>query len=338
MADIEEINATYEALAEVEGEFEDVETEIIRQQYALTKPIYEKREKLVAKIPNFWPLVIEQAPPDVDQYIQPSDSAVLLSSLASISVSHFEIEDGGKGDPRSIAIKMEFTENEYFEDTVLEKKFWYRRSKNGSAGLVSEPVPIKWKAGKDLTGGLLDLTVKVWQQGKEKAQANGASKDKKKTKPEDWTADQKALREKIDMFGLGGVSFFCWFGYRGEDISAEESAIAVEEDKKRRAEKAEGKSSEPKEPEEEEEDDEDEDEEEDPLALEIFPDGDDLAVAFSEDLWPSAIKYFTHAQEADAMSDLDFEDDDDEMNEGEGEHEEEDDDDEAPPLKKVKKV
>ncbi|KAI0491107.1 nucleosome assembly protein [Xylaria cf. heliscus] len=332
MADIvEEINATYEGLADLEREFEDVETEIIRQQYTLTTPLYEKREKLVAKIPNFWPLVIEQAPPDVDQYIQPSDSAVLLSSLESLTVNHFEIDLGGKGDPRSMAIRMNFKENEYFEDKVLEKKFWYRRSKDGYAGLVSEPVPIKWKAGKDLTQGLLDLAVKVWEQDKKQGQNNGASKDKKKTKPEDWTADQKALREKIDTFGLGGVSFFCWFGYRGEYISAEESAIAVQEDKKRRADKAEGKEDEMKEA---EEDEEDEDDEDDPLALEIFPDGDDLAVSFSEDLWPSAIKYFTQAQEADAISDFDFEDDDEGMNEGESEND--DDGDEPPPLKKRK--
>ncbi|KAJ8124748.1 hypothetical protein O1611_g8892 [Lasiodiplodia mahajangana] len=333
MADVvEEINATYEALADVEKEFEDVEMEIIRQQYVLTQPIYEKRQKLIEKIPNFWPLVMEQAPPDVDQYIHPSDSAVLLSSLSSISVSRFEIENGGKGDPRSISIKMEFTENDDFEDRVLEKKFWYRYSKNGSAGLVSEPVPIKWKEGKDLTHGLLDLAVKVWEQDKKQAQANGASTDKKKTKPEHWTEDQKALREKIDAYGLGGLSFFCWFGYRGEDISAEESAIAVEEEKKRRAEKADGKSSELKE---NEEDDDDEDEDEDdPLALEVFPDGDDLAVALSDDVWPSAIKYFTQAQEVEAMSDLDFEVDDEMMNEVEDE--DDDDDDEAPPLKRVK--
>ncbi|KAI8623818.1 nucleosome assembly protein [Xylariaceae sp. FL1651] len=331
---IEEINATYEELADLERDFEDVETEIIRQQHALSEPLYVKREKLVAKIPNFWPLVIEQAPPDVDQYIQPSDSAVLLSSLTSISISHFEIENGGKGDPRSIAIKMEFAENDYFEDKVLEKKFWYRRSKDGYAGLVSEPVPIKWKSGKDLTQGLLDLVIKVWEEDRKKGQANGASNGKK-TKPKDWTADQKALREKIDAFGLGGVSFFCWFGYRGEYISAEESAIAITEDKKRRAERAAGKLPELQEV--EDDDDDEEDEEEDPLALEIFPDGDDLAVAFSEDLWPSAIKYFTQAQEADAISDIDFEDDDEEMDEvEEGDGENEDDDDEAPPLKKRK--
>ncbi|TGJ81979.1 hypothetical protein E0Z10_g6795 [Xylaria hypoxylon] len=327
---VEQVNATYEQLAELERQFEDVDTEIIRQQHALTKALYEKREKLVADIPNFWPLVIEQAPPDVDQYIQPSDSAVLLSSLDSVSVSHFEIENDGKGDPRSLSIKLEFSENEYFEDKVLEKKFWYRRSNDGYGGLVSEPVPIKWKAGKDITQGLLDLAVKVWEHDK-KGRANGASNGKKTTKSKNWTADQKALREKIDAYGLGGVSFFCWFGYRGEDISAEESAIAIENDKKSRAE---GTASEPKGAEEDEEEDDNDDEEEDPLALEIFPDGDDLAVAFSEDLWPSALKYFAQAQEADAISDFDFEDDDEEMNEDDGENE--DDGDEAPPLKKVK--
>lgn len=263
-------------------------TFLVRQQHALSKALYEKREKLVAKIPNFWPLVLEQAPPDVDQYIQPQDSALLLSSLEAVSVSHFEIDNGGKGDPRSISVALTFSENEYFENTVLEKKFWYRRSKDGYAGLVSEPVPIKWKAGKDLTQGLLDLSVKVWEQDKKQSLANG---EKKKTKPEDWSADQKALKEKIDAYGLGGVSFFCWFGYRGEDISAEESQLAIAEDKKRRAERAAGNNPVLKEA--EEDDEEDDDEEDDPLALDIFPDGDDMAVAFSEDLWPSAIKYFS---------------------------------------------
>lgn len=241
-------------------------------------------------------MVIEQAPPEVDQYIQPIDSALLLYSLTSISVSHFEIENGGNGDPRSIAIKMEFAENEHFEDKVIEKKFWYRRSKDGYAGFVSEPVSIKWKAEKDLTHGLLDLVVKVWEQDKkEQGQANGTSKDMKKAKSKDWTADQKTLREKIDAFGLGGLSFFCWFGYRGRPVSAEENAIAIEEDKKRRTERAEGKAPKPTEAEEEDEDNE-EDEEEDYLSLEIFPDGDDLAIAFAEDLWPSALKYFCESR------------------------------------------
>ncbi|CAJ2507888.1 Uu.00g090740.m01.CDS01 [Anthostomella pinea] len=339
MADsVDEINVTYEELAELEKEFDDVDTEIVRQQVALTKPLYEKRAKVIAKIPNFWALVIEAAPQDIDQYIFPSDSAALLSSVTNLSVSHFEIEDGSNGDPRSISIKFEFEENEFFENKVLEKKFWYRRSKDGFAGLVSEPVPIKWKAGKDLTDGLLDMAVNVWEQDKKQGQANGDSK--KQSKAKDWRPDQKALKEKIDASGLGAVSFFCWFGYRGEHVSAEESRIATEEEKKRRADKAAGKDDEAPELKEadEDEDEDEEDDENDPDALEIFPDGDELAIAFSEDLFPNAIKFFTQAQEEDALSEVDFEEDDEDMDDDapmlvQGEDKS---DDEAPPSKKRK--
>ncbi|KAI1262101.1 nucleosome assembly protein [Xylariaceae sp. FL1019] len=322
-AEPKEFSATYEQLEALNKESEEIEEEIIRQQHALTKSLYEKREQVVAKIPDFWPLVFEQAPPEIDQYIQPSDSAVLLSSLESVSVSHFEIDNGAKGHPRSVSILFKFGDNDFFEDKILEKRFWMRRARNGTKGLVSEPVPIKWKEGKDLTQGLLDLAVKVWEQDKKKPDA-----EKKKTKPKDWTPEQKALRQKIDSFGLGGVSFFCWFGYRGQDISAEENALAVAEEEKRRADIAAGNV--PKQAETDEED-EDEDEDEDPFALEIFPDGDEVAVTIDEDLWPGAIVYFMQAQEADGISDDDFEDDDEMV-----EDNDDDDDDEAPPLKRVK--
>ncbi|KAI1097012.1 hypothetical protein F5B19DRAFT_435498 [Rostrohypoxylon terebratum] len=297
--------ASYEELMDLEKEFDDVETEIIRQQFVMTKPLYEKRKALILKVPNFWALVFEQAPPDVDQYIQPSDSAVLLSSLASVSVSRFEIENDGKGDPRSISIKLEFSENEWFEDKVLEKKFWFRLSKEGEECLVSEPVPIKWKSPeKDLTHGLLDLAVKVWENDKK----NGPSDSTKVKKEKDYTADEKALKKKLDATAIGAVSFFGWFGYRGLDISAEESALAIKEDNRIRAERAAGKVPELAEVEEDEED-----EDEDPFALEIFPDGEELALAISDDLWPNAIKYYSQAQEMDDSELEDFEDEDEEM-------------------------
>lgn len=217
----------------------------------------------------------------MDQYIQPSDSAVLLSSLKSVSVTRFEIEDGGKGDPRSIAVKLEFAENEYFEDSVIEKKFWHRRAKNGWSGLVSEPVAIKWKAGKDLTSGLLDQVTAVWEQQKKHVNGSG------KTNPTKFTPEQKALKKKIENTGLGGLSFFAWFGYRGINVSAEENRLANEKEKADRVLRAKGEK--PADDDDEEEDDD----EEGPLALEIFPDGDELAVAFSEDLWPNALKYFS---------------------------------------------
>lgn len=248
----------------------------------MTAPLYERRTKTISLIPNFWPLVLEQAPPDIDQYIQPSDSSLLLSSLLSLSVSNFEI-NLPNGDPRSVSIKFEFSENEYFEDTVLEKKFWHRRANDGWTGLVSEPVGISWKKDRDLTSGLLDLVVKAWE--KEKSSNGRTSSATGELSPE-----QKALKKKIDNTGMGGLSFFAWFGFIGRKISAEESAEATAaEIAKRRARKEGAKAA--IEPTEEMDDDEINDSVD--MSLEIFPDGDELAIAFTEDLWPGAIKYFS---------------------------------------------
>ncbi|KAH8591082.1 nucleosome assembly protein [Bisporella sp. PMI_857] len=311
-AALEDVSISYEDLADIEREFEDVETEIIRQQVALTEALYTRRTKLLSQIPTFWPLVLEQAPPEIDQYIHPNDSNVLLSSLTSLSVSHFDLANN----PRSIAISLAFAPNEYFENEVLEKKFWYRKAKDGWSGLVSEPVPIKWKADKDLTGGLLDLVVKAW----EKETKNGG-----KTKSAGLTPEQKALKKKIESTGMGGVSFFGWFGFIGRPITEEENQEAIKLGKEKVAARKAGKPApaccdhDHENGHKHEEDENDDDDEE---SLEIFPDGDELAIAFAEDLWPSAIKYFTQAQEQDGLSDLDFESD----------YDEDDDDEEAPDL------
>jgi hypothetical protein len=232
-------------------------------------------------------LVLEQAPPDIDQYIQPSDSALLLSSLTSLSVRHFQLEDEN-GDPRSVAIRWEFAENEYFEDAVLEKKFWYRRARDGWSGLVSEPVRIRWKKGKDLTGGLLELVCKAWDadQVEERLQQEGG--DNGKRKEQDLTPEQKALKKKIDQTGMGGLSFFAWFGFIGRKVSARESLEATRKEAERRDLRKQGQKIESP-----VEETEDEDKDGPGMSLDIFPDGDDLAVAITEDLWPGAIKYFS---------------------------------------------
>ena len=233
-------------------------------------------------------MVLEQAPPDIDQYIQPSDSALLLSHLTSLSVDRFELDLSSKskitGDPRSIKIRLEFSENEHFSDSVLEKKFWYRRSKDGSSGLVSEPVRIQWKKGKDLTSGLLDMVCDVWEAELKTANGKPATHNADNLSPE-----QKALKDKIDSTGMGGLSFFAWFGYIGRKVSAEENAEATKKDEEMRQLRKAGK------PVPQSQEDEGEEEEDDALdmMLEIFHDGDELAIAFAEDLWPGAIKYFS---------------------------------------------
>ena len=286
----------------------------MRQQDKLTKELYAKRAKVVADIPNFWPLVFEQSPPDVDEYIQPTDAAVLMSSLKSMSVERFELP---KGDPRSLSIKFEFSENEFFEDSTLEKKFYWRRAKDGWAGMVSEPVSIKWKsAEKDLTSGLLSLACKVFREDKTAGFPRPGTEAAKNE-----SASKKKLKEEMENTGLGGVSFFCFFGFRGRQVSAEEDREALQKEQEQRKARKEGKEVE----EDKEDEDDDEEEDDDEYELEIFPTADDLAVALAEDLYPGAIKYFVQAQEQEALSDMDFEDDDmddmDDMDEDDDEEE-----------------
>jgi hypothetical protein len=168
----------------------------------------------------------------------------------------------------------------------LEKKFWYRKAMDGWSGLVSEPVGIKWKKDRDLTGELLDMVCKAWEAEK-KASSIAAGKEKK-----EMTTEQKALSKKIESTGMGGLSFFAWFGFIGRRVSAEESVEASRLEKERREKRKGGKKTTPSPP--ESQDGEEEDDEDDLcMELEIFPDGDDLAIAFTEDLWPGAIKYFS---------------------------------------------
>lgn len=106
------------------------------------------------------------------------------------------------------------------------------------------------------------------------------------------TPEQKVLKKKIDNTGMGGLSFFAWFGFIGKRISAEECAQAIQLEKEKRKRRRDGS----KAPLAELDSTSDALEEEDDdvgMSLEIFPDGDDLAQAFSGDLWPNAIKYFS---------------------------------------------
>jgi hypothetical protein len=250
----------------------------VRFQHKVTKDLYAKRAKAVAEIPNFWPLVIEQAPPDIDEYVQPSDANLLLNSLKGVHVERFELPEG---DPRSFSVKMEFAENEFFEDSVLEKKFWWRNAQ-GWAGHVSEPVDIKWKEGKDLTNGMLGLVKQIFDD-----EAAGNT---------DETEAKKKLKTQMESTALDGLSFFAWFGFRGRKVSLKEHEEATKKLEERRKARKEGKADADAMEEDEEDDDDDE------YEYEIFPTGDDLAVCIAEDLWPGAIKYFRKSRPQQSWS------------------------------------
>ncbi|CBY01666.1 hypothetical protein IAQ61_003473 [Plenodomus lingam] len=294
----EELTARFEELGALEAEFEDAELEIIRKAEEIHAPLYKKRAEYIAKIPHFWSLVLEQAPQEIDTFIQPTDSKVFAECLDTLEVSRFELDDP-KGSPRSFSLKFGFKDNDYFEDQVLEKKFWFRKTRDW-AGLVSEPVKINWKKGKDLTAGLSEAAYKLGEMRKKNAIDTSSAEARKK---ETETEEYKQLTEKIQTVTDASVSFFCLFsfvsGFRW--VSAEENEKTIKEDnerleKIRRGEKVE---------------DDDEDDEEDDVDYqesEVFPGGDEVATLIAEDMWPNAIKYYKGTfEEADDedLSDLD---------------------------------
>ncbi|KAF2791092.1 hypothetical protein K505DRAFT_377046 [Melanomma pulvis-pyrius CBS 109.77] len=298
----EEINATFEELDLLQSEFEDVELELIRKTEALHAPLYKKRAELAAKIPHFWALVLEQSPPELDTFFQPSDSSIFAECLKTVNVSRFELDDP-KGSPRSFAIEFGFGENSYFEDKVLAKKFWFRRSSDGWQGHVSEPVKINWKKDQDLTGGLTDAAYNLLQAKTKLAKED--SKAKETTLPE-----YKALASKIEQSEDASNSFFAWFAFASSYrwVSAEESerAFKVEAERKEKIRKGEKV---------EEEEEPAYDNEQDFQETEVFPQGDEIAALIADEMWPSAIKYYKHAHEADdedlSEIDEDFDDEDD---------------------------
>ena len=157
---------------------------------------------------------------------------------------------------------------------------------------MSEPVKIHWKKDKDLTQGLTDAAVAAWKAEKShpaSAEANGGDegKTKRKTLPE-----HEVIIKEMENSTEGSLSFFSWFGFRGRHVSATEAELATKAEAERRAKIRSGEK-----PAAKEDGDDDDDEEEDNLDFEteIFPAGEDLAMAISEDLYPGALKYFSES-------------------------------------------
>ena len=235
----------------------------------------------------------------LDQYIQPHDSRIFASSLLSISVSRPELDAKGSGNPRSLKIKFEFGPNEDFEDSVLEKAFWYRRASDGWTGLVSEPVRVHWKEGKDLSNGLTDLAADLFNARK---------------KLGDMTAkglpEYTKLKKQVESWNGMNTSFFTWFGWVSSRryVTVEESQTANASHESEKVMRQAGRKTELHT--EEMETEMQREEELDDEAVEVHQEGEDLAISLAEELWPNAIKFFTQAQEIEEMSDADFEDDD----------------------------
>ncbi|KAJ6070684.1 hypothetical protein N7467_012003 [Penicillium canescens] len=333
-------------IAILEEQFARAEVEQMRNTVKLTQPLINKRAEII-KMPEvqaeFWMRVFASAPPEIDEYILSDDAAVLGEALTNMTVERFELDAQGNGEPRSLRFIFEFKtgeENPFFTNDKLVKDFYWRQEVTKSSsgrtrtweGLVSEPVRINWKKDKDLTRGLLDAACDLWEAEKKKGG------DRKKlpefaalvNKIEEAAEAEDAAEndDDEDMPSPVGMSFFGFFGYRGRDVSAAQSKEAAKEIEARWAKVQKGEDI----TEGGDSDDEDEDDDEDGLEVaEIFPDGDDLAVAIAEDLWPDALRYYVQSyQNADDLEDMDLEMEMDEMDE------DEDEESESRPRKKAR--
>ncbi|CAG8051721.1 unnamed protein product [Penicillium salamii] len=327
--------AAMKKIAILEEQFSRAEVEQLRHTAKLMAPLLAKRSEIINMPevqPEFWMRVLASAPPEIDEYILPTDAAALGESLKNLTVERFELDAQGNGEPRSLRFTFEFKggdENNFFTNEKLVKEFYWRqeitKSKSGRTrtweGLVSEPVRINWKKDADLTKGLLDAACDLAEAEKKKGgdrkklpEFAALVKKVEETEAEAANAEEEEDDEE-DMPSPVGVSFFAFFGYRGRDVSAAKSQESAKEIEARWAKVQNGEDI----SEAGDSDDEDEEEDDGFEDAEIFPDGDDLAVAIAEDLWPDALNYYIQSFQAGAeLEDMDLEMDElDEMDEDE---------------------
>ncbi|PYI07954.1 hypothetical protein BO78DRAFT_396069 [Aspergillus sclerotiicarbonarius CBS 121057] len=332
---------TAKKIALVEEQFIRAEVEQLRQSTLLLRPLFEKRSEVIAEPDvrdTFWTRVMLNAPAEIEEYITMTDATILASTLKNLTVERFEIDEKAQGEPRSFRLTFEFRtgdENPYFENEKLVKEFYWRKQALTTAkghkrtwdGLVSEPVRINWKKGQDPTKGLLDAAcdlAEAEKKGGDRKKLPEFAKVIEKREEIEAAEEQEEDEDELPEDGPGGMSFFAFFGYRGSDVTAEHSQNATKEDNERFEKLLKGESVDG----EEEDDDEDDDVEDDFDDIEVFPGGDELAIAIAEDLWPNALKYYVTDQ---SIEEVDF--DDSELDISADEEEEEEND---RPRKKTK--
>jgi hypothetical protein len=186
---------------------------------------------MVAKIPHFWALVFEEAPPEVDHYISPSDSELFAECLEGFEADKFEVDT----EPRSFILRFRFAKNKWFEDEVLEKRFWYRQTEDPWQGLVSEPLKIHWRKGYDLTKGLTDTVMAFWERFMAERDPSARGFENLQSLPEYRELAAKASKSDPRESFFTFFSFISNYRY----VSAEESENAKQADAKKREQRRE---------------------------------------------------------------------------------------------------
>ncbi|PGH01101.1 hypothetical protein GX51_05416 [Blastomyces parvus] len=370
---------TAREIALLEREFVEAEVQAFRASIPRLRPLFNRRNALIANKladADFWPRVFAFAP-EIENYLLPSDEIIISECLKNFTVERIGVNEAGDaGDPRNVRFTFEFDtspeRNAWFGgDGKVVKEFYWRKSigvseKSGRRkvweGLVSKPVRIPWREPEmDPTKGLLDAACNLAEAEEKAAAGEKITPEQRLELPEyeklvtevakvdadvgldaerAGDGDDEDDEDDIEHDSRADVSFFAWFGYRGRDISAEESEEAMKADEEYWAKIARGEKVESDEEKEgdaaagdEFDEDEDDDDDEDGLMdAEIYPEGHDLAMSLCDEVWDNALKHFVVSLQPPA----EFEGIDFDMDGMEDDDDDDDDEETDRPRKKVK--
>lgn len=215
----------------------------------------------------------------------------ILNSIESLNVERYQIKSDTEGEPRSIRFTFKFSENDYFSDETIIKDFEYKAFGDGPGGYLSTPINFKWKkqAKKHGINKFLDLAEQLYQAEQALVQKGPIEQKERESLWQYEKLREDMEKEEEQEAENDGHSFLEWFGYRG----------AVNTSLKPKPENGDAG-----------DESEDEEEEDDgTLDVEIFPAGEEIAIAIAEDLWPNVMDYFIQATTEDVEMDSDNEDD-----------------------------
>ncbi|XP_062030342.1 NAP1-related protein 2-like [Rosa rugosa] len=138
---IEKLQEAQDDLEKVNEEASDKVLEVEQKYNVIRRPVYLKRNEIIKTIPDFW-LTAFLSHPALSDLLSEEDQKI-FKYLSSLDVEDFKDVKSG------YAIRFNFNENPYFEDTKLTKTFTF--FDDGTTKIAG--TTIKWKEGMGTANG-----------------------------------------------------------------------------------------------------------------------------------------------------------------------------------------
>ncbi|XP_027367615.1 NAP1-related protein 2-like isoform X1 [Abrus precatorius] len=139
---IEKLQEIQDELEKINEEASDKVLEIEQKYNEIRKPVYDKRNDIIKRIPDFW-LTAFLSHPALGDLLNEEDQKI-FKYLSSLEVEDYKDVKSG------YSITFNFNPNPYFEDTKLVKTYTFLEE--GTTKVTA--TPIKWKEGKGIPNGV----------------------------------------------------------------------------------------------------------------------------------------------------------------------------------------